>query len=212
MEAARRSGPGAGNAILVFAKAPAAGHVKTRLIPRLGPEGAVRLHERLVERTLATAVAADVGEVELWCTPDAAHPFFARCAGRYGVPLRRQAGADLGQRMHDAFERTLARHARALLVGSDCPVLQPAHLREAFQALEDHDAVFVPAEDGGYVLVGLKRAAPQVFERVAWGSPEVMAQTRSRLAAAGLDSHELPALWDVDRPEDLDRLQAAGLA
>jgi rSAM/selenodomain-associated transferase 1 len=114
--------------------------------------------------------------------------------------------------MHDAFERGLARHARVLLVGSDCPGLRAAHLREALRALESHDAVFIPAEDGGYVLVGLKRAAAAIFEGVAWGTPEVMAQTRARLAAAGLSSRELAALWDVDRPEDLERLEAAGLA
>src|SRR5689334_14734736 len=131
--------------IAVFAKAPVAGEVKTRLVPTLGADGAARLHERLVEHALETAIAARLGPVELWCAPDPAHPFFEGCAQRFGVALRRQRGADLGARMHDAFAAT---GAPLLLIGSDCPALTPADLRACAAALGTHDAVFVPAEDG----------------------------------------------------------------
>ncbi|HET7401984.1 MAG TPA: DUF2064 domain-containing protein [Usitatibacter sp.] len=104
-----------------------------------------------------------------------------------------------------------ARGERVLLIGSDCPAITPAHLAEAAAALPEHDAVFTPAEDGGYVLVGLARALPQAFEHVAWGSDAVMAATRERLAAAGARWHEMPPLWDVDRPDDYHRLQREGL-
>jgi uncharacterized protein len=201
-----------GLAIAVFARAPVAGSVKTRLVPLLGAEGAARLQEALVERALATACASRLGPVELWCAPDETHPFFARCAARFGVTLRRQQGADLGARMGDAFERSLAQHRALVLIGADCPALEPRDLQAAARALDRHDAVFVPAEDGGYVLVGLARTHAPLFEGVAWGGPAVMDETRARLAASGLAWTALPALWDVDRPEDYARLQGAGLA
>ena len=87
-------------------------------------------------------------------------------------------------------------------------MLTPAHLQQAADALQDHDAVLIPAEDGGYVLLGLRRPLPQVFDGVAWSTPHVLAQTRAQLAAAGARWVELPALWDVDEPADWARLQA----
>ena len=195
--------------IAVFAKAPVAGEVKTRLVASLGAEGAARLHQALVERALATALAARLGPVSLWCAPDTSHPFFARCSERHGVELRRQQGADLGERMHHAFEQAAG---PLVLIGSDCPALDPRDLRAAADALRAEDAVFVPAEDGGYVLVGLVRPDARVFADVPWGTARVMACTRDRLRDAGLRWRELPQLWDVDRPDDYVRLQGAGLA
>jgi rSAM/selenodomain-associated transferase 1 len=197
--------------VVVFAKAPVAGAVKTRLAPILGLEGAARLHARLVDHVLAQAIASGVGAVELWCAPDAAHPFFADCARRYGVVLRTQSGETLGERMHHACAAVLAEGARPIVVGSDCPALDAARLREAAAALALHDAVIAPAEDGGYGLIGLGRAAPALFEGIAWGTGTVMAETRERLHASGLRWLELPRTWDVDRPEDYARLQREGL-
>jgi hypothetical protein len=175
--------------VLVFAREPRAGRVKTRLIPRLGAAGAARLHARLVRRALATARAARLGEVALWSS-------------------RRQRGADLGARMDHALRRALRRAPRAILMGADAPALRPAHLRRAARWLAGGaDAVFAPAADGGYALVALRRAAPRLFEGIAWGGPAVMAQTRARLAALGWRWRELPEVWDVDRPEDLARLR-----
>ncbi len=99
-----------------------------------------------------------------------------------------------------------------LVVGTDCPVLTPEHLREAATALRDGmDAVIIPAEDGGYVLIGLCRPQPRVFADMAWSVPTVLAETRRRLAAARLAFGELPTLWDLDLPGDLARLHEAGL-
>lgn len=192
-------------AIAVFAKAPVPGAVKTRLAARLGAQDAARLHAALVRRTLREAVRAAPGAVTLWCAPDARDPFFAGCAGEFGVPLRVQRGAGLGERMRHAFASSLDA-GPLLLVGSDCPVLDAAMLREAAAALASRDAVFVPAEDGGYVLVGLAHPVAGVFDGIDWGTATVMARTRERLAAAGARHAELPAAWDVDRPEDYDRL------
>ena len=179
--------------VIVFAREPRAGRVKTRLIPLLGEQGAARLHARLVERALRTARAAGFGEVEF-------------------VWARRQRGADLGERMHHALARALRRAPRAILIGADCPVLRPRDLRRAARWLAGGaDAVFAPAEDGGYALIGLRRVSPALFSGVQWGGPQVMAQTRARLRALGWRWRELPAVWDVDRPEDYRRLQRAGL-
>jgi len=197
--------------VAVFAKAPVAGQVKTRLVPLLGPEGAARLHAALVRRALATAVQAGIGPVELWCAPDESDPFFARCAGEFGVALRKQEGADLGARMAHAFDAAFARERSLVLIGSDCPALQATDLQEAARALSSHDAVLAPAEDGGYVLVALARRLP-IFEDISWGGSTVMAQTRARLEACGASWRALPTLWDVDRPEDYARLQGAELA
>jgi len=197
--------------IAVFAKAPVAGRVKTRLAPLLGEERAARLHARLVQRALRTAFEAGLGDVELWCAPDESHAFFGECRTRFGPVLQRQEGRDLGERMRHALECATARGERVLLIGSDCPAITAAHLVEAAAALSAHDAVFTPAEDGGYVLVGLARALPHVFQDVAWGSDAVMASTRERLVAAGARWHEMPPLWDVDRPDDYHRLHREGL-
>lgn len=198
--------------VIVFAKAPQPGAVKTRLIPLLGTEGAASLHVRLVKHALETAREASVHAVELHCTPDATDPFFRFCAGRYGVTLKAQDGRDLGTRMLAAFAQAFSGHARVLLIGSDCPALTARHLGQAGRALRDGiDAVFVPCEDGGYALIGLNRANASLFDSIAWGSERVMAQTRERLAALGWCWEELETLWDVDRPEDYERLRRSGL-
>ena len=197
--------------IAVFAKAPVAGEVKTRLVPVLGPEGAARLHGELVRHALAAARDAGVGPVELWCATDPGHPFFARCAAEFGARLRVQQGRDLGERMAHAFAAALGDNAALVLIGADCPALDAARLRSAAQALASHDAVIAPAEDGGYVLVGLATPDPGIFSGIAWGEAGVMDATRQRLEGAEIRWTELETLWDIDRPGDYARLAAAGL-
>ncbi len=197
--------------IAVFAKAPVAVRVKTRLAPLLGDEGTAALHMQLLHRALMTAVESDLGRGELWCAPDTSHPFFSSCASQYGVRLRAQSGDDLGARMNHAFAAVHAEGEPLVLIGSDCPVLDRSTLRDAVAALASNDAVFAPAEDGGYVLVGLARPAPRIFEGIAWSTPSVMQATRERLVSAGLRWKELPTYWDVDRPEDYARAKHEGL-
>jgi rSAM/selenodomain-associated transferase 1 len=146
--------------VLVFAKAPVVGEVKTRLIPVLGAERATALYRRLVQHVLAVAAEGDIGRVELWCSPTAVDPFFAWCARHYGISLLEQGEGDLGERMHEALASSLLTADRAIVIGSDCPTLTSACLRLADQWLsEDCEVVLGPASDGGYVLIGLK--APQ---------------------------------------------------
>jgi rSAM/selenodomain-associated transferase 1 len=197
----------AGCRVIVFARAPRPGKAKTRLIPALGKAGAAALHRRLVMHSLDAATSAGLGPVELWCTPDTSHPFFRECRRRLGVGLHAQGEGDLGARMLRAFESALARSQGAILVGSDIPTLSAPYLRDADQALaRGDDAVIGPAGDGGYVLIGLSRCDPELFRDIPWGGPEVLAETRKRIAALSWRSSELPILWDVDRPKDLERL------
>ena len=194
--------------IMIFAKAPTPGQVKTRLIPALGGSGAAEMQRQLIERTLCTAVAAGLGTPELWCAPGPGDPFFASCANKHGVSLQPQGEGDLGIRMARALESALASDLPALLIGCDCPALTPDYLCEAAAALAaGNDAVFGPAEDGGYVLVGAARSLPaHLFEDIAWGTATVMQVTRARLARGNWRWRELALLWDLDRPEDLARL------
>ena len=194
---------------MVFAKAPVAGTVKTRLIPLLGAAGAAALHRKLLLQTLSTAVEADLGPVELHAAPDVRDPFLIDAAKRAGVALLPQRGDDLGARMSNAFTEALARHSRVIIIGTDCPVLEPRHLTEASAALEaghiDHKAAFIPAEDGGYVLIALSQWDHLLFDNVRWGTDTVMADTRARLTQLKWRWHELETLWDIDRPADYRR-------
>lgn len=193
-------------AVIVFAKAPRPGHAKTRLIAALGADGAARLAERMLHAAIAHALEADVGPVELCVTPDAGHPAFESATHNGMVTLAEQGDGDLGQRMARAFDRALAAHRCAVLIGTDAPGLDAPYLRAAAAALRDAHAVFAPTADGGYVLVGLRQAAPRLFAGMRWSHDRVMAQTRQRIAACGLRHVELPPLHDIDEPADLCRL------
>jgi rSAM/selenodomain-associated transferase 2/rSAM/selenodomain-associated transferase 1 len=202
--------PRAPAAVAVLAKAPVPGLAKTRLIPALGAAGAARAQRGFALQTLATARAAGTGPLTLWCAPDAGQRFFRALRRRHGVQAVAQAGGDLGRRMATAMATHFARapHTPLLIVGTDCPVLTPAHLQQAADALQTHDAVLIPAEDGGYVLLGLRRPLPAVFVGVDWSTPQVLAQTRGRLRETGASWQEMPSLWDVDEPADWARWQA----
>lgn len=194
--------------LMVFAKAPVPGNVKTRLIPALGAQGAARLHQQLIRRTLSLCSDAGVCPTELWCAPDTSHPFFQQCARELDIILHGQHDGDLGERMYHALTLALGRHPYAMLVGSDCPSLTPDLLRQASAALHrGMDTVIAPAEDGGYVLLGLRRMNTGLFTAIPWGTDQVMDITRRRLKQLRWRWHELPQQWDVDRPEDLVRLE-----
>lgn len=192
-------------AVIVFAKAPQPGLAKTRLIPALGADGAAQLAQRLLLTTLDQAVAAAIGPVELCVTPNRSHPAFAAVA-RLGIDLCEQGDGDLGERMARAFARVLRVRERALLIGTDAPALDATYLRSAATALLDTDAVFGPAADGGYALVGLRRPLAALFTGMRWSHDQVMAQTRTRLAALGLRHVELVVVHDIDEPADLVHL------
>jgi rSAM/selenodomain-associated transferase 1 len=206
---------GQDTALIVFAKAPVAGQAKTRLIPALGAEGAAALAARLLRHTLAQGAAAGFGTLELCAAPDTSHPALVDAAQAHGATLTHQGDGDLGARMQRALSRRLATHARVLLVGTDAPALDATVLHEAAAALATHDAVFVPALDGGYALVGFAQqqerhpgAPAGLFDGIAWSTATVMATTRERAAGLGLRTALLAPLPDIDEPPDLVHLPA----
>ena len=200
--------------VAIFTRAPVAGASKTRLIPLLGAEGAATAQRVMTWHALEIASAVPNASVSLWCAGDVAHPFLLACSAHFHVDCIPQCEGDLGMRMLDCLQRGLAMHEQVLLTGSDCPAMTAADLARAAAALDAARMVFIPAEDGGYVLVGARRGGlePGCFDDVAWGGAEVMAQTRQQLSKRGWriahDWLETPALWDVDTPEDYERALA----
>lgn len=198
------------NAVLmIFCKAPVPGQVKTRLIPELTAEQAAELHIDLSIKTLQRATLSNLCPVELWCAPTIEHVFFAESAATYPLILKQQQGADLGERMHHAFRTALATYSHALLMGCDCPSLTEQDLEEALTALNpENEVVLAPAEDGGYVLIGLSRPHPELFGNMLWGTARVLDETRRRIEHCKLRHHELKRQWDLDTPQDLKRYRA----
>ena len=194
--------------IAIMAKAPIAGYAKTRLIPLLGAEGAADLQDWLLHRTVATALAAKVGPISLWCAPDCDHPAFVACADQGEVNRYLQAEGDLGVRMRVAAERDTG-VLGTVIIGTDCPTLMPDDILIACQAIrEGNDAAIIPAEDGGYVLIALRRAYAELFSEIDWSSSRVTAQTRQRAREACIQLVEFRPKWDVDLAEDFARLLA----
>lgn len=196
--------------LVIFAKAPQAGSVKTRLIPALGADGAAALACQMLRHTLWQTLAAQLGPVELCMSPPPKNPAWHGVDVPAAVLRTAQGGGDLGQRMARAVERvTTQQRQPVLLIGTDCPTLTAARLTEAAHQLESHDAVLVPATDGGYVLIGLKAPCPQVFTQMPWSTSTVAFETLRRMAALGLRVWQAPPLHDIDEPADLVRLPAA---
>ena len=178
------------------------GRVKTRLIPALGAEGAAALARQMLESTFAAAITADIGPVELCADPAPEDPAWAGLIPP-GVETFPQGEGDLGARLSRASARTVSHGERVLLIGADCPALDAARLRAAAAALDEHDACILPAEDGGYVLLGLTRHDPGLFENIGWSGPDVARGTIARLAALGWRTWVGETLRDVDEPADL---------
>ena len=195
-------------AILIFAKAPVAGQVKTRLTPPLKPVQAVALHQKLVARTLRMATKTALAPVILYCSPDQKHPFFIECEQTYATALETQQGDDLGTRMLHGLENALQQMRYVVLIGTDCPAMGQDYIEEAIQRLRSgSDVVIGPANDGGYVLIGTKQAHAELFTDIEWGKDTVFSITMERIMQAGLQLSLLASMQDIDRPEDLRHIK-----
>jgi uncharacterized protein len=188
--------------IVIFAKAPVPGKVKTRLIPALGAEGAAELAANMLHRTAVAALESDVGPVELCMDPPSAHPDWMGQVPLDVIPTP-QGGGDLGGRLARAAQRVLAGGEPVILIGTDCPDLDRARLAAAAAALEQYDCVIHPTCDGGYALLGLVRFDPALFEGIAWSSDRVAAETIARTEALGWSLEIGETLHDIDVPADL---------
>ena len=190
--------------LIIFAKAPIAGTVKTRLQPQYSAQNAASLQEYFILKTVEMATNLKDIDIELRCAPDNSHPVFQRCHYDYHIETKSQHGVDLGERMKNALAEALTEHSQAVVIGTDCPEITPAYLNEAFSRLENGlDAIIGPAADGGYVLIGLRRFSPLVFENVRWGTEEVLFATQQNLRLLNWSWDELNTLRDIDTPEDL---------
>jgi rSAM/selenodomain-associated transferase 1 len=200
--------PGTGRALAVIAKRPLPGQVKTRLAPAFGAVGAARAAAAMLADTLATVRAV---EADRWLCFAPARARAAMAALAPGFGLLAQPGGGLGARLAACLDGLLAAGAgRVAIVGADTPHLPPATCAAAFALLEEVDVVLGPALDGGYYLVAAKAPAPELFAGVPMGTDRVLAATIGRAEAAGLTVGLLPALRDLDTPDDLAAALAAG--
>jgi uncharacterized protein len=199
-------------ALIIFAKAPIPGQVKTRLCPPLTPDEAATLHGSFVLDTLErTKLAATTLKLPfdryLACAPAATHVFFKIMEERHGVKVTDQVGDDLGARMNQAFETMFARSYRqVLIIGTDVPTVPLNHFKQALAKLEQSDLVLGPAQDGGYYLIGLTRPAPELFIDIPWSTDQVLGLTQDKAARVGLKTALLEPWRDVDTLADLQAL------
>ena len=199
-------------ALVIFAKAPVPGHVKTRLCPPLTPDEAATLHGSFVLDTLertklaATKLKWSVDRY-LACAPSAAHVFFKIMEERHGVKVIDQVGDDLGARMSQACESLFAKgYSRVVMIGTDVPTVPFEHFAQARAQLETHDLVLGPALDGGYYLIGLNRMTPELFTGIPWSTNQVLKLTQEKAASLGLMTTLIQPWRDVDTLEDLQAL------
>jgi rSAM/selenodomain-associated transferase 1 len=205
-------------ALVIFAKAPIPGHVKTRLCPPLTPDEAATLHGSFVLDTLERTKLASTKlklpiDRYLACAPSSTHVFFKIMEERQGVRVIDQVGDDLGARMHQAFETIFARgYRQVLILGADVPTLPLDHIKHALTKLEQSDLVLGPAQDGGYYLIGLTRPAPELFIDIPWSTDQVLRLTQDKAATGGLKTALLEPWRDVDTLADLQAMIDANRA
>ena len=194
--------------ISVFAREPVLGQVKTRLNGELGAERVLALYQAMTRRIVTTVVDSRLADMDLWVSSNPSHEFFLTICNRKNIYP--QMGSDLGERMGFTVRQTLASGDvdSVILVGSDCPAMNEAYLESALAALAGgKDVVIGPADDGGYVLIGIRHDVPELFDGIPWGTESVLSTTIDRIRSLRLNDHYLDMLWDVDRPQDLARLQ-----
>lgn len=192
--------------ILLFAKAPISGSVNTRLIPDIGVEKATKLQYDLIHQRLLMLTKAKLCTVNLMCSPSLEDECFIDCQEKYPINSSLQVGADLGERMFNAVSMALQSYKYCIVIGTDAPALDEVLIGQAIETLRSNtDVVFVPAEDGGYVLLGLQQAFKFLFQEIEWGSAKVMQQSRQQLQENNVSCKELMTCWDVDRLEDYQR-------
>jgi rSAM/selenodomain-associated transferase 1 len=186
--------------LVVFGRQPVPGEVKSRLAAGIGAETAARVYAAILEHTLD--VARTSGARVVLSLAEVASDSWAR---NLDVVVEIQRGSDLGLRMEDAFARRFSEgEGRVVMIGSDCPWLNPTHIAQASAKLGSADAVLGPATDGGYWLVAQRPPGLAMFERIPWSSPETLERTRGRISALGGTWSELEELVDIDTVEDLE--------
>lgn len=199
--------------IVIFAKIPRLGHVKTRLAKAVGVQVATDFHRKITKHTCQTALLSKVAPVQVWISAPDKDEFFSGFLDP--STLRIQSGGDLGARMDHAIRESFLECdvSSVILIGCDCPLLTSAHLRESAAALASgFDLILGPAEDGGYFLIAVSAPLSYLFTDIQWGTDEVLATTRRYAIELGLRIHELETLWDVDDYSDYIRLDCSKMS
>lgn len=202
------------NKLLIFTRYPQPGNTKTRLIPALGPHGAAQLQQQMTEHVVDQAIAfqslhpctleirytgGDRDQMQSWLGS--------------GLQYTPQGHGNLGDRLRRALaENFSSGFQRLVVIGADCPAIQPRHLQQAFEQLHAQDLVIGPATDGGYYLIGLQRLWPALFHQTPWGTDQVLRHTQNMARRLRLSWSKLEPLCDIDRPEDLATLEKIRLA
>lgn len=194
------------NALIIFAKAPVAGQVKTRLQTHLSAEECAGLHAYFIIKTIEIAKKVNDVSIFLYCHPGVDDPFFKKVESDLNVKLMSQNGNDLGERMSDAIRKTLsAGYRKVVIIGSDSPDLPPEYINEGFEKLDSSDMVIGPSTDGGYYLIGAKKELP-IFNNIPWSSYMVFDMTIEKAGENNLTFSILGEWYDIDTWEDLRKL------
>ena len=195
--------------ILIFAKTPVIGRVKTRLIPHIGDTNALRLYQAMLQQTVETTANSKLCNVRMYCLPTEDHLFIQSLKSDYPIELDIQQGTNLGERMFDAASKALKVCKHVVLIGCDRLQFTAERLENVLSLLssENIDAVITPAHDGGYVLLGLNRVNPLLFENIEWGTDSVMQQTCNALESLRWEWREMETLRDLDTIEDLAHIK-----
>ena len=196
-----------GAALVVMARQPVPGRVKTRLFPYLSPEQSASLYTAFLRDTLELALLVPEYSVYLAYTPASSRRFFYEFVPP-GVELIGQKRGKLGGRMAELIRRlTDEEFSAVVIIGSDIPMLQPGILKEALKILEETDVCLGPSGDGGYYLIGMNTLHKELFKKIPWSTPKVLKLTLERIEDAGLSVGVLEELRDVDTIEDLAQLR-----
>ncbi|WP_103665016.1 TIGR04282 family arsenosugar biosynthesis glycosyltransferase [Gracilimonas amylolytica] len=188
--------------LLIFVKNPVKGRVKTRLAKAVGETKALHVYQELLKITKRVTSLLPVDK-QVWYS-DAIVKDDLWDEERF--TKYKQKGEDLGIRMSAAFQQAFEHsYKKVVIIGSDCPDLNATHLKKAFQALDTHDVVIGPAEDGGYYLLGMTHFIPTLFEGITWSEATVFDQTIHKLRSRAKTWHVLPVLNDIDDINDLKR-------
>lgn len=190
--------------LILFAKKPVPGKVKTRLLTEFSPVRAAEIAAFCMRATAELAAANWPGEIFLYVTPDADHPVFKAIEDDLHVNVCIQGEGDLGDRMYSALRDSIENAGSAAVMGVDIPHCSPSIIEKAFDTLSTGENVIGPTHDGGYYFLGLNASvSPELFEGIQWGGEEVFQQTLLRADKLGIKFELMPILLDIDTPRDL---------
>ena len=189
------------NCLILFAKSPQQGKVKTRLEADLGKAATLQFYLSLLQKQVSLVESCSFATHSLWVDGQDQHQVFGSLAGKG----HQQQGCNLGERMENALKSELLQFERVVLIGVDCPEMNISYIRSAFQSLKEKDVVLGPARDGGYVMIGFKNNVADIFDDIPWGTDQVLDSTLNKIEHLKLECCLLETLDDIDTVEDLEK-------